>query len=496
MYDLWNTSSISTVRERETAMETQGAPKGDLGPDDVDADLERTSREIEKSVDEIAGYLNSQYARLVDHVATLSADKRLWQGEGLWTMEAWLAWRAGVSPATAGALVAIANRVDQLPASVERFRRGELSLDQMAAVARRAPSWTDARTAQLATSMTVRQIRRLLADYPFPDTDPESDAEPTGGAADGERDPSVPADPDSGSADANHDTTPDATSGGEVGDGAGRGANDSSSGGAISSAQGIDEWMSQWRDDDGSLRFAGHADCDSGAIIAAALAEARDRLIRSRGGEVSWLDALRDVAERSLDTVTEPTRRERFKVSALIDTDDKMTIAGHPVTAAVQRHLTCDGELVPVMLDDGVPLSVGRRQRIVPDRTRRVVEERDGYRCKLPGCGAKHFLEVHHIIHWLTGGPTDTWNLICLCPHHHRLHHRGRLGITGNADVEGGVTFTDSKDRPITGSGAKPIPPAGPPPPPAGRYLHPTGERFDTRWFEFHEPAGRRRQVA
>ena len=98
--------------------------------------------------------------------------------------------------------------------------------------------------------------------------------------------------------------------------------------------------------------------------------------------------------------------------------------------------------ITPVLLHAGVPVSVGRSQHIVPDRTRRVVEHRDGG-CRVPGCTARHFLEVHHIIHWDDDGPTDTWNLICLCPHHHRLHHQGKLGIVGNADTPGGVTFTD-----------------------------------------------------
>jgi hypothetical protein len=93
---------------------------------------------------------------------------------------------------------------------------------------------------------------------------------------------------------------------------------------------------------------------------------------------------------------------------------------------------------------------------------------------------------VHHIVHWLDGGVTDTFNLICLCPHHHRLHHRGRLGICGNADAPDGVIFTNAHGRPIAQTGAEPIPPSGPPPPPTGTYRHPSGERLDTRWFEFH----------
>ncbi|MGK0312043.1 MAG: putative restriction endonuclease, partial [Ilumatobacter sp.] len=40
---------------------------------------------------------------------------------------------------------------------------------------------------------------------------------------------------------------------------------------------------------------------------------------------------------------------------------------------------------------------------------------------------------MHHLIHWEHGGGTDTDNLLLVCSKHHRMHHRGRLDITGNA---------------------------------------------------------------
>ena len=52
----------------------------------------------------------------------------------------------------------------------------------------------------------------------------------------------------------------------------------------------------------------------------------------------------------------------------------------------VRDRVACDGRIQPVWERDGVPFSVGRTQRIVPERTRRVVLLRDGG-CKVPGCG-------------------------------------------------------------------------------------------------------------
>ncbi len=151
--------------------------------------------------------------------------------------------------------------------------------------------------------------------------------------------------------------------------------------------------------------------------------------------------------------------------------------------------LTCAGSIAPVWETNGLPVNVGRSQRIVPDRTRRLVEDRDRG-CRYPGCTARAFLEVHHGIHWKDGGPTDTWNLICLCPHHHDAHHRGQFLVTGDADVPAGLRFTDNRGHPITIG--RPHPPDDPlPTPPDGRrYEHPIGEPIQHKWVYFTPPGG------
>jgi hypothetical protein len=133
----------------------------------------------------------------------------------------------------------------------------------------------------------------------------------------------------------------------------------------------------------------------------------------------------------------------------------------------------------PVWERDGIPFSVGRSQRVVPDRTRRIVELRDRG-CRVPGCTGRH-VEIHHIIHWADGGTTDTWNLISLCKYHHKLHHQGELGISGNADEFDGVVFTDQRGERIAGVGT----PAAPTdiPEPAQPYRSPLNGRFDWNWI-------------
>lgn len=114
-----------------------------------------------------------------------------------------------------------------------------------------------------------------------------------------------------------------------------------------------------------------------------------------------------------------------------------------------------------------------------------MIEERDKG-CRVPGCERKRWLHVHHVEHWEDGGTTDTANLIALCQHRHRLHHRGGLGIAGNADDVDGIVFTDHRGNELAGCG-RPRPP-GDRPLPAGNWSHPTGERLDPYYVYFNEP--------
>ena len=109
---------------------------------------------------------------------------------------------------------------------------------------------------------------------------------------------------------------------------------------------------------------------------------------------------------------------------------------------ALRRFLACDSRVRAVLERGGKPVSVGRAFRTVPERTRVVVEDRDRG-CRGPGCERRRWLHVHHIRHWEDGGESDTTNLVCLCSR----HHLAKLGIDGNADEPGGLTFTDERGR-------------------------------------------------
>jgi hypothetical protein len=441
------------------------------------------SVEIDTSVNDIVGVLNSQHAALVDRVVVLLGDERLWAGEGMTSMSAWVAWRAGMSPAMARSIVAIAERVDELPASIEAFRRGELSLDQMATIARNAPAWTDVQSRDYAIVMTVTQLRHVLRKYPFPALDEDGrevpDADPntpeSGDAASGDTDPV-----DTPERDADTDADADADTAKSPGSG------------SASEQSSVEEFLSLWQDDDGSFRLSGRLDADTGLIVQAAFDEARDRLFQRGDFGAGLAEALVEMAQSSLDSVADPARRSRFRVNLFINTDSDARgmadAAGWNVPDAIRRYLTCNGTVTPVFLKDGLPVSVGRAQYVVPARTRTVIEHRDHGVCRVPGCDATLGLEVHHLIHWEHGGRTDTDNLLLVCGKHHRMHHRGRLDITGNANQTNGVEFRNQHGRIITPSGAAPTVPPGPPPKPVAVYAHPDGGRMDTGQIYFNPP--------
>ncbi|WP_238773880.1 HNH endonuclease signature motif containing protein [Prescottella equi] len=100
-----------------------------------------------------------------------------------------------------------------------------------------------------------------------------------------------------------------------------------------------------------------------------------------------------------------------------------------PLSIATARRLACDCHLTPIVMDDGVPLNLGRTSRTVSKKQRRALIARD-HGCAFPGCGAPPaHCEGHHIKHWADGGPTDLDNLVLLCRYHHTLLHHSHWEV-------------------------------------------------------------------
>jgi hypothetical protein len=379
--------------------------------------------DVEERLRTVCGHLNVLNAQLVELAGEALATGS-WQGTGVKSLAHWLTWQAGISQGHAREIVRLAEARQSHPRVMAVFAEGALSQDQ-AAIATNAPAYLDRWFAEVATAATVAQLRVMVrAARPAP-THPD---EPT-------------------------------------------------------------ESVAGWFDDDGRYRLRGELDADHGRIVDAALTEARDALFHHGQGNVSWADALVEIAHRCLDGAPEP-RRERFRVNWFIDPADPIPARfsdGLAVPHWLRDQVLCDGTVTPVFTDDARPVSVGRTQYQVPDRTRRLVLRRDR-KCRVPWCAQTRWLQVHHIIHDQHHGPTDTWNLAGLCPRDHRLHHRGQLGITGNADDPDGLTFTDRYGQ-VIDPATRPIKPTGPPPQgPDKPYEHPLGERLQRRAILYPDP--------
>ena len=415
-------------------------------------DMSPISTQRETRMAEIAGQLNVLNAELVTHIADAITDNT-WTGYGIHTPAQWLTIQLGASTARAKQLIATATQAASFPTIMGEFTAGRLSLDQTHVVVTRAPAWADHKLVNTATLATVPQLHRMIRNEFFdgPDT-PEQDAPQSAGTNPSETtaDQTTEAQTEPSTVPAAAPVAPDRVSFG-------------------------------WN----GSRFTGTFDlaADTGAIIEAALNEARDALFHDGVAEVTWADALTEIALRSLDHAP-VTRRTQFKTMLHIPVDDARGSArfsnGVPLPTAIRDYLTCDTNCQAVWETDNTPIGVGRTQRTIPTRLRNLITYRD-QGCQIPGCTATH-VQIHHITHWSNGGETETQNLVALCARHHRAHHLGLIGITGNANQPNTMIYTDQHGKQIDTTPAPIITPptlASPPP----RYEHPTGERLNLTYF-------------
>lgn len=451
---------------------------------------------MEEELAAVAGVRNAADGRLVESTARVLAED-LWKGAGIHTPIQWLMWQTGVSRATARRVLTVALRSDELPTVMNLLGEGRLSLDQAHAVARYTPAEYEESVCNLALYATVPQIIKATRTYGFdleaPDPSPRNRRGVSFGNAD------------------------DGT------------------------------WWAR-------IRLA----AEEGAVVEAALYKERDRLheeareaakqaARSEGRpdtgtdaelgveRTTAADALVGLALGALTGSPDADAEDGDdRDSGVVDRDDnggttfngpggrssprgirpKVHIhleaptgdhasgpwighmhGGLHLPDWLRRQLTCDSDVSVVWKRNGIPLSTCASMRTPPDRLRRLIEHRDHYTCRVPGCDNRRWLQLHHIIHWEDGGPTTSSNLAALCPAHHRAHHLGLLGIVGDADApfgsEDALQFTNEFGLPIR-PGATVTPPNPDDFPLVGPYRHPTGEKLipDAVHFNRKEPVG------
>ncbi|HEX2699296.1 MAG TPA: DUF222 domain-containing protein [Acidimicrobiales bacterium] len=416
----------------------------------------------ERRLSAAMGLLNVATAELVASIAE-ALESGGWQGDGIVTIEQWVALRCGVTASRSRRLVCAARALVDLPAASAAFGEGALSEDQVGVICRHVDGAHDAEVTELARRCTVGQLRRILPSVvpPDPAPDPLPDGEPIGG--------------EEGDADSTGGDTP--------------GRREVSFGNAEDG-----RWWARMLlpPDEGALVQLA-IEASLAALVAAEPAgSSPERGHGPLAPRLGWSDAVLHMAEVALANI-EGTGRppsDRYQVILHVDADDAERARLHLgplVPASLRDYLSCDASGRVVLERNGTPIHVFARMRTVDDRLRKLIEQRDAG-CVVPGCGRRRRLHVHHLRHHEDGGRTVPENLCCLCPAHHRLHHAGKLGIEGDPTRPGGLRFTDRSGRVLRGPapwlpGAPPHEAAAAMGLPASVWEPPHGERLDTKWI-------------
>ena len=96
------------------------------------------------------------------------------------------------------------------------------------------------------------------------------------------------------------------------------------------------------------------------------------------------------------------------------------TSDGSQLTSDQLLRIADEADIWPTVINsDGVPLTLGRTQRLASKGQTMALIARDGG-CSFPGCThPPAWCDRHHILDWIHGGPTDLDNLTFLCRYHH-----------------------------------------------------------------------------
>jgi hypothetical protein len=386
---------------------------------------------------ELAGQRNAIDGRIVEIVAEIDRDE-LWGATGARSVAGLVAWKLGSSSSNAHTIAAVASRLEEFPRCAQGMREGRLSLDQVGVIAARAGEGSDEHYAELARCATVNQLRTAVKLEPRPEPESRPDRP--------EPQPSI--------------------------------------------TKSSDEEFTCWRIKLPNLEAA---------KFDAALASHRDALVNEwkldrENNEPApdtappfpgAVEAFMRLVEAGWDA--EAARRphgQHTTVVAQLDVEARAAALhlGPLLSDAERRYLTCDAACEVWFERHGEVIGAGRATRTINRRLRRALEHRHPT-CAVPGCGATRGLHAHHIRHWEDGGLTELFNLVLVCPYHHRLHHRGVITITGPADA---LVVTDSAGQRLSaGSLARP---PNLPPPAVAPCPGPTGERADWWWYEPFQP--------
>ena len=189
---------------------------------------------------------------------------------------------------------------------------------------------------------------------------------------------------------------------------------------------------------DGRVEINGSLDAANGLALSTAINAKADELFRRCSHdhkltpdlEIPSRKALR--AEALVELIRAAMGAEpgsgsipRAEVTLVLHNNQVTDPDGAPLPQAAADVWGCDPDLWAIIVNDmGIPVDVGRTQRLATIAQRRAIAVRDGG-CTFPGCDAPiNWCDHHHIDDWNSGGETDLSNLVALCRYHHGITHR------------------------------------------------------------------------
>jgi CRP-like cAMP-binding protein len=332
--------------------------------------------------------VSAHQRQLLSAVAELDR-RKAWRVDGATTMVAWLVQRCSVTATTAREWVTAAEKLESLPKISEALSQGKLSFDQIKPLVQVAKPDTDARLAEAATKWSAKQVRELAVA-------------------------------------ANRQT-------------------DDQAAGAYS--------RRFLRFNDRRRSFSGSLPEDHYARVKGALTARAGR--RPKGQttfEQRMADALVEVCgvAKSDGATSKPTtvvvHADLFYLAGG-EGGAELDVLG-PLSPEVVRRLACDAKII-LSGDDaqGRSIQQGTASRN-PSSAQRIEIRRRDKGCRFPGCTYIEFTDVHHVVHWLNGGPTSIPNLVTLCDQHHRAVHE--LGWRMSGDANGLLSFRSPTGRVTT----------------------------------------------
>ena len=100
-----------------------------------------------------------------------------------------------------------------------------------------------------------------------------------------------------------------------------------------------------------------------------------------------------------------------------------------PVSSKTVERWACDCSITRVLMQDSVPIDVGRSKRTIRGPRRRALVARDKH-CQWPGCERPaSWCDGHHLVYWINGGSDELDNMVLLCQRHHWMVHKGNWQI-------------------------------------------------------------------